>query len=278
MIRLLSLVLSACTLSGVSQAQQSAAPAATAPAKQEAAPSWQAQTICPVSKEALDEGRSHFVDFEGQRIFVCCKKCVKKAAAAPEQMLATLAKGGMAAQSSNALCPVSGEKLDDRENLVWVGNKSFAVCCKKCARKASNTPAAYLDKLEGRGKQTLCPISGEKIDPEVSVEVDGYRIGACCEKCAAKIKANPQAAFAKLAAKKVVLEPIAKTCALNPKEKRDVQQFITVGAKRSYFCCAKCKGKYLAKLQAAKQEQTKTKAKLEALGYLGDGSESTRRK
>ena len=186
-------------------------------------------------------------------------------------MLATLAKGGMAAQSINTLCPVSGEKLDDRENLVWVGNKSFAVCCKKCARKASSTPAVYLDKLEGRSKQTLCPISGEKIDPEVSVEIDGYRVAACCEKCAAKIKADPQATLAKLAAKKVVLEPIAKTCTLNPKEKRDVQQFVTVGAKRSYFCCAKCKGKYLAKLQAAKQEQAKTEAKLEALGYLGGG-------
>lgn len=272
MIRFLFLVLSACTLLGVAQAQQSAAPAATAPAQQETAPSWTAQTICPVSNEALDEDRSHFVDFEGQRIFVCCKKCVKKAAAAPEQMLASLAKSGMAAQSINTLCPVSGEKLEDRDNLVWVGNKSFAVCCKKCARKATSTPAAYLDKLEGRSKQTLCPISGEKIDPKVSVEVDGYRIGACCEKCVVKIKADPQAAFAKLAANKVVLEPIAKTCTLNPKEKRDVQQCVTVGAKRSYFCCTKCKGKYLAKLQAAKLEQAKVDAKLEALGYLGGGS------
>jgi YHS domain-containing protein len=271
MTRLLSLLLFACTLCSVSLAQQVAAPAASPPAKQEAAPSWQAQTLCPVSNEALDEDRTHFVDYEGQRIFVCCKKCVKKAADAPEQMLATLAKNGMAAQSVNTVCPVSGEKLDDRENLVWVGNKSFAVCCKKCARKAASTPAVYLDKLEGRSKQTLCPISGEKIDPKVRVEVDGYRVAACCEKCVVKIQADPQAAFAKLAAKKVVLEPIAKTCTLNPKEKRDVQQFITVGAKRSYFCCAKCKGKYLAKLQAAKQEQAKQKAKLEALGYLGGG-------
>lgn len=271
MIRFLSLLLSACTLIGVAQAQQTAAPAAPAPAKQEAAPSWKAQTICPVSNETLDEDRSHFVDFEGQRIFVCCKKCVKKAADAPEQMLATLAKSGMSAQSINTICPVSGEKLDDRENLVWVGNKSFAVCCQKCARKASSTPTAYLDKLEGRSKQTLCPISGEKIDPKVSVEVDGYRIHACCDKCVEKIKADPQAAFAKLAAKKVVLEPIAKTCTLNPKEKRDVQEFVTVGAKRSYFCCAKCKGKYLAKLHAIKLEESKTAAKLEALGYLGGG-------
>jgi hypothetical protein len=252
-------------------AQQVAAPATAAPAKQEAAPSWKPQTVCPVSNEALDADRSHFVDFEGQRIFVCCKKCVKKAADAPEQMLATLAKQGMAPQSINTTCPVSGELLDDRETLVWVGNKSFAVCCKKCARKAASTPAVYLDKLEGRSKQTLCPISGEKVDPKVSVEVDGYRIGACCEKCVAKIQAEPQAALAKLAAKKVVLEPIAKTCTMNPKEKRDMQQFVTVGATRSYFCCAKCKGKYLAKLQAAKQEQAKKKAKLNALGYLGGG-------
>lgn len=265
MMRTLCLILTACFLSTALVAQDAKPTVRSAPAT-EAAPEWMMQTICPVSQEALDGERGHFVDYEGQRIYVCCKKCVKKAQANPELMLANLAKQGMAAESIHANCPVSGEKLEDREHVVWVGNKSLAVCCKKCARKLAGNPAAYLDKLEGRGKQKLCPISGEKIDPAVKVEVDGYRVGACCKRCAAKIEADPAAAFAKLAAQKVVLEPIAKTCTLNPKEKRDLTQFVTIGAKRSYFCCTKCKGKYLAKLQAPKKP---AKATLGALGYLG---------
>ena len=250
-------------------AQTPAAPAAPVAPVQEADPSWEAQTICPVSAEPLDGEKSHFVDFEGQRIYVCCKKCVKKAAADPEQMLFVLAQAGQATESTNTICPVSGEKLDGRDHVVWVGNKSFAVCCKKCHRKASGTPAVYLDKLEGRTKQTLCPISGEKVDPKVATEVNGFQVKACCEKCVAKIEADPNAALAKLASQKVVLEPIAKTCTLNPKEKRDAQVFVTVGAQRHYFCCNKCRGKWLAKRAAPKKTEAATAGALQFLG--GDG-------
>lgn len=250
---------------------QTDAPAAT---PQPAAPAteaveWAAQTLCPVSGEALDaEERSHYVDFEGQRIVVCCKKCVPKAAAEPEQMIEVLARAGQAPASINTLCPVTSEELEDRKIMVWVGNKSFAVCCQKCARKAAGTPAVYFDKLEGRGKQTLCPISGEKVAPRVAVDLEGYRVRACSEACLEKIQADPAAAFAKLAAQKVVLEPLARTCALNPKEKRDKKVFVTLGAKRSYFCCTKCRGKYLAKRAAPKPAERATAG---ALDFLGGG-------
>ena len=254
-------------------AQNPASAPAQAPAAKAEKVDWQAQTICPVSEEPLEGAKDHFVDFEGQRIFVCCKKCVKPAAKAPELMIAALARAGQAPESINKVCPVAGEELDGREHIVWVGNKSFAVCCKKCLRKASGTPAVYLDKLEGRGKQTLCPISGEKIDRRQFVDLEGFRVHASSAESLEKIKADPAAAFAKLASQKVVLEPRVKTCHLNPKEKRDAKVFVTLGAKRHYFCCVKCQGKWLAKQAAPKAAQEATGGALDFLGGSlgGDG-------
>ena len=34
-------------------------------------------TICPVSEEQV-KNQNHYVEIEGKRIYVCCKKCVKK--------------------------------------------------------------------------------------------------------------------------------------------------------------------------------------------------------
>lgn len=253
-------------------AQNPASAPAQAPAERAEPVTWQAQTICPVSEELLEGAKEHFVDFEGQRIYVCCKKCVKPAAEAPELMIAALARAGQAPESINTHCPVAGEELEGREHVVWVGNKSFAVCCKKCARKAAGTPAIYLDQLEGRGKQTLCPISGEKIDRRQFVDLEGFRVHGCSKECLEKIQADPAAAFAKLASQKVILEPRASTCHLNPKEKRDKKVFVTVGAKRHYFCCVKCQGKWLAKQVAPKAAQEATGGALDFLGgSLGGG-------
>ncbi|MDP2991010.1 MAG: hypothetical protein Q8O57_10675 [Kiritimatiellota bacterium] len=48
--------------------------------------------------------------------------------------------------------------------------------------------------------QTLCPISGEKINKDVFVDVEGVRIYLCCKDCIEKVKADPKAAIAKIKA------------------------------------------------------------------------------
>lgn len=254
-------------------AQSPSSAPARAPSPEAEKVEWQAQTICPVSQEPLKDKKEHFVDFEGQRIYVCYKECIKPAAEAPELMIAALARVGQAPESIHTHCPVADEELEGREHVVWVGNKSFAVCCKKCARKAAGTPALFLDKLEGRGKQMLCPISGGKIDRRQFVDLEGFRVHGCSKECLQKIQADPAAAFAKLASQKVILEPRASTCHLNPKEKRDKKVFVTVGAKRHYFCCVTCQGKWLAKQVTPKAAREATGGALDFLGgSLGGGS------
>lgn len=44
------------------------------------------QKTCPVSGEALED-KDVFTDFEGRRIYLCCKKCQKKFAENPQEFL-----------------------------------------------------------------------------------------------------------------------------------------------------------------------------------------------
>jgi hypothetical protein len=48
--------------------------------------------------------------------------------------------------------------------------------------------------------QTTCPIAGGAIDKKLYVDAKGYRIYVCCAGCIAKVKADPDAALAKIKA------------------------------------------------------------------------------
>ncbi len=47
--------------------------------------------------------------------------------------------------------------------------------------------------------QTICPIMGGAINKKLFVDVKGKRIYVCCPGCIGEIKANPDAALAKIA-------------------------------------------------------------------------------
>ena len=48
--------------------------------------------------------------------------------------------------------------------------------------------------------QTLCPVTGEKIDKSLYADVKGYRVYVCCKGCIAKVKADPDKYLAKIKA------------------------------------------------------------------------------
>jgi YHS domain-containing protein len=209
-----------------------------------AAPS--AQTTCPISGEKLED-KELFIDYEGQRVYLCCKKCVKKFNAFPDKWIATLAKNGESVQNIQTTCPVSGEELEDDAISMKFGDKSIKVCCKKCAKKVKANPVAYFDKLEGRKAQERCPVQGGKIKPEISFVVNGSLVGQCCPGCEKKWQADPEKYFAKLAAEKVVLEPASNRCPVMPGMAVKDRQFpATLGAQRFYFCSEGTRQKFLA--------------------------------
>ncbi len=270
MIRTLTTIL-ALTLTAGAVAQETASVPAKVTKAVAALDAWQAQTMCPVSGKKLGDSKEHFVDYEGQRIYVCCAKCVKKVKAAPELTLYKMASVGVAPADAQSKCIVSGKPLKNHDTFVSIGNKRIYTCCEKCASKAEKEPAKYLDALEGRSAQKKCPISGEPV--EAFTTIDGFKVGACCEKCIAKIEKDPAPHLAKLTASKVVLEPAERLCSINPKKPGKADIFVTLAGKRHYFCCEKCQAKFMKKALAKAEPAKKgtEAAALKGLGYLGGG-------
>jgi YHS domain-containing protein len=44
---------------------------------------------------------------------------------------------------------------------------------------------------------TTCPMSGEAVSASSFMEYKGHKIYTCCDNCLAKVKENPEAAYAK---------------------------------------------------------------------------------
>lgn len=92
-------------------------------------------------------------------------------------------------------CPVTGKPIDKEVSTVYGGQKVY-FCCPKCVATFAKEPETYLAKLGERGEvvesqQKFCPVSGDAIDPKVSVDYAGRHVFFCCKMCIADFKADP---------------------------------------------------------------------------------------
>lgn len=117
-------------------------------------------------------------------------------------------------------CPVTGAILGASGPAVAVNvhGQPLYVCCAGCAAKVQANPDPYLAKAAADraaaghvgtatsyGGQKHCPVTGEELDPAggaVPVAVRGETIYVCCEGCAAKVKANPDAYLSRVRAER----------------------------------------------------------------------------
>jgi YHS domain-containing protein len=85
-------------------------------------------------------------------------------------------------------CPVTG-KAGDREKVEY--SKTIHFCCDKCKAKFDASPTAMVAKVASyKESDNKCPISGKAIDKTKSSEFK-TTIGVCCNKCKAKVLADP---------------------------------------------------------------------------------------
>ncbi len=205
-----------------------------------------AQTTCPISGEELTGGEGEKeVVYEGQKIRLCCAKCVKKFDEFPDAVVYGMYRQGVKPENTQTACVVSGEELGDDYESFWVMNKELRVCCKKCLAKVAKDPAVYFDKLQGRKKQTHCPVMGGEIDPEVYSVVQGQKVYHCCPGCEDKMKTDPAKFFAAEAAKGVVFEPATNMCVVMEEPNEDKLWWVTYEGRRIHFCCRKCVGRFV---------------------------------
>ena len=167
--------------------------------------------------------------------------------------------------SKDVTCPVSGAAASADHALDHHG-KSVYFCCDKCPKAFSKDMKKFAAKahhqmlLTGQLVQVGCPMSGEAVDAEQTVEIGGAKVAFCCKDCkgaAAKMELADQikAIFTSMTTKdKKDVFTLQTECPLSGKA-IDASKFVEYEGKKVYFCCDGCPAgfekepaKYLSKL------------------------------
>ncbi len=174
---------------------------------------------CPVSGGKLGSmGEPIVKEYNGREVKFCCKMCVPQF---EKNLKASFAKVDQKIIESQLAfypttdCIVSGDTLGDEEmgepiNFVH-NNRLVRFCCKMCKSDFKADPQAFIAKLDKiviaqQGEDyplSTCPISGKDLGEKgeaINVVFGGRLVKLCCEKCAAKFKANPMPTMEKIEA------------------------------------------------------------------------------
>lgn len=115
-------------------------------------------------------------------------------------MLAALALGALVAVQSlqadskpgaDVKCPVSGKAVDANATVDYNGGKVY-FCCNNCPKAFSANTEKFAAKANhqlvqtGQLKQTACPIAGRPVKAGTEIDVQGVKVGFCCNNCKGK--------------------------------------------------------------------------------------------
>jgi len=94
----------------------------------------------------------------------------------------------------NVKCLVAGTAAKQDKTAEYKGAKVY-FCCDNCkgkftadAKKFAIPANAQLVSTK-QAKQVKCPLSGQAVDAEKTVEVAGVKVAFCCENCQGKVAA-----------------------------------------------------------------------------------------
>ncbi len=151
-------------------------------------------TTCPYSGKPVK--KDLFVEEDGQRVYVCCKKCLKMAKADPKAALVKAYPADKVKDVGNAKCPIMGEKVKPGKSVVVQGHR-IGLCCPGCAKKVKKNPRRILTKLTMQGVTELgnekCLVEkDDDVDPAVFVVYKKKIVGLCCDHCVEEFSKNPE--------------------------------------------------------------------------------------
>ncbi|MHC4091616.1 MAG: hypothetical protein ACYSVY_15325 [Planctomycetota bacterium] len=118
------------------------------------------QVLCPVSREPADS--KTFVEHGGERVYLCCKGCIRKFKRSPAQYAAALANS----YTHQTKCPVMGGEIDPQVFASTAGGQKVFFCCEGCENKLFADPSKYLPNLEAQGFQ-INPGQMKHAEPDV---------------------------------------------------------------------------------------------------------------
>jgi YHS domain-containing protein len=96
-------------------------------------------------------------------------------------------------KGTQKVCPIQKKAIDPEVFIEYQGQKVY-FCCPGCDNKFLEDTEIYFGQMKERGEvaenvQTLCPVSGDKLDEDkVSLTLPGRKINFCCKKCVRQFK------------------------------------------------------------------------------------------
>lgn len=89
-------------------------------------------------------------------------------------------------------CIVNPKAPAKAANAVDYKGGHVYFCCQNCPKAFKADTAKFAAKanhqlvLTGQAKQEACPFSGEAVDPDTAIKVDGASVAFCCANCKGK--------------------------------------------------------------------------------------------
>ena len=114
-----------------------------------AAPEIKHQTTCPVM-EGEKINKSLYVDYEGKRLYVCCKGCIQEVTKDPAKWFKKVEAEGVTLDKVQVNCPVTGDKIDKKVFADYEGKRVY-FCCAACVEKFNADAKAIVAKMEADG-------------------------------------------------------------------------------------------------------------------------------
>jgi len=102
------------------------------------------QSLCPVMDKKID--KSVYLDFQVQRIYFCCPRCLGKFKDDPEPFMKKIDKGNVLLESVQVLCPLCGEALNKKTYVDYKGRRIF-FCGLECKEEFTKSPEVFLQIL-----------------------------------------------------------------------------------------------------------------------------------
>lgn len=142
-------------------------------------------TTCPYSGKPTKS--SFFVSKGRERIYLCCKTCVKKAKTEVDTVHAKAYPKDKVTKVANKICPVMNKAVKPAHKVSWQGYE-VPVCCKRCVKGFMKQPRRFLslalDPKLTAVKNKMCPVmDDEKVVRDTFVIYRGHLIGLCCDEC-----------------------------------------------------------------------------------------------
>ena len=108
------------------------------------------QTTCPVMEGKIN--KNIYTDYQGQRIYLCCKGCIIAFEKDPEKYMKKIEDENVLLESTQKVCPVTEKPINKKIYKDYKGRRVY-FCCSGCLSKFEKEPEKYLQKLDEETKK-----------------------------------------------------------------------------------------------------------------------------